>query len=217
LIQLQTKHLHDRLSPFGPFGLVCASAQEKRERLPSGVAALDHYLEGGIPSGSICEWGLPMGKSGREIILRWLIQLSQNGSMCLWVSSKEDLLIYPPAWSARGVLLKNIRFADTQWPVRQLKPAFMESVFKLIVLDSPGHFTEDDCAFVAHQARANGYTILVLRDWLLGQRKGNVWARLRLNCWREGDHIRIETIKGLSARGCLLTHSISNSDNISVH
>jgi hypothetical protein len=155
-----------------------------------------------------------MGKGGREVILKWLIQLTNNDAMCLWVSSKEDLLVYPPAWSARGVMLKNVRFAHTPWPVRQLKPVFLESVFKLIVLDSPSRFTEDDCAFVAHQARANGYTLLLLRDWLLHPQKGNVWARLRLNCWQDGESFKIETIKGLSSKSCSLTNALLNSGDV---
>jgi hypothetical protein len=87
----------------------------------------------------------------------------------------------------------------------------MEPSFDLIVLDAPKHLSDDDCAFIAHQARDNGYTVLLLRDWFLSPKKGNVWARLRLNCWQENHSIYIDTVKGLSARNCsfasnLLSH-----------
>ncbi len=189
-------------------GLTSASAHRPGERLPSDREDLNGYLEGGLPIGAICEWGLPPGQGGREIVLRWLSPLTQQGGLCLWVCSQEDLLVYPPAWSARGVDLEKMRFAYTTSPLQELKPALMASVFKLIVLDAPKKISEDDLAFIAHQARKNGYIFMLLRNYLLTPQKGNVRARLRLNCRRDLQGFKFECIKGLSAKNYRLRGEI---------
>lgn len=165
-----------------------------QSRLSSGISALDHFFDGGLPYGSVVEWGLPLGLGGHEIVLAFLAQAAQsqttpsenplNPKWILWSSGRPELTVYPPAWHARGVNLEYIRFAKSTKPVEDLKPLFLDPFFKIIVLDAPKDFSEDDCAFIARQARAHGQLILILRDFFLGPRRGNVWARYRVNCAR---------------------------------
>lgn len=148
-------------------------------------------------------------------MLAWVAQASnprsvgQAASWVLWAYSKAQLAVYPPAWQARGVSLERVRFAATSAPLAELRSAFMEPFFGLIVLDAPRSFTDEDCAFVARQARLNDQVILVARDGLLGpttQARANVWARLRLNCWFDPltRQYHLQVVRGLSPRQLIL-------------
>jgi len=188
-------------------GVHPASGKPKERVLPSGIALLDEFLGGGLPLGAVTEWGVPLGKSGREVVLTWLARATQGGAgesptWALWVYARAQLIVYPPGWAARGVELERMRFVCTGAPLADLKPVFLEPLFKIVVLDAPRQFTDDDCAFVARQARANGQAVLVLRDTFLKSGQGNVWARLRVNCWRDDEarQFRLNIVRGLSPR-----------------
>lgn len=181
-------------------------AEELREReyLPSGIGFLDRFLGGGLPVGALTEWAMPLGGGGREILLPWIARMKHlvQPQWVLWIHSHSCLEIYPPAWAARGVALDELRFARTHAPLKDLRPIFLEPLFKLIIIDSPENFSDDDCAFVARQARRLDQVVVLLRQEMLGLRKGdryvfdrlprgkkrrqdagNIWARLRLNLW----------------------------------
>jgi hypothetical protein len=125
----------------------------------------------------------------------------------LWVYGKPELTIYPPAWQARGVPLERMRFACSQKPIEDLRPVFLEPLFKVIVLDTPKSFTDDDCAFVARQARQNHQLVIVIRDFFLGVRSSNVWSRIRLNCWFDSgtQKYNLRVVRGLPPRHILFS------------
>lgn len=174
--------------------------------LASSIPVLNETLEGGLRWGELCEWGCPWGCGGREVIIRFLCSLpsdyQQQTNWCLWVQGQDDVNIYPPAWEAQGVDLAYIRFTSSQNPVKDLKPVFLSSLFKIIILDCPQTLSAEDCQFLARQARQYRQIIILIRNYFLSPKKGNIWAKLRLNCWRQhlSEKFFIKVIKGLSPR-----------------
>jgi len=158
--------------------------RSRTSRIATGWDTLDRATGGGLRPGELSEWGLPAGRGGRELILRLLAHAQQRSELglLLWVLPDNELAVYPPAWEARGLDLARIYFATTSHVMHDLKPAFTEPVFDAIVLDTP-QITQDDLAYMAGRARDNHNLMLVLRPYLLRSEKGNVWAKLRLNCW----------------------------------
>jgi hypothetical protein len=179
------------LDLFSTMGMRPASSNCHGLRIPSGILHFDDFLEGGLPANSLCEWGSPLGQGGRELLLRYVAQLTRghvadeigqrHPQWVLWVHHHEHTRVYPPAWQARGVSLRHIRFATSTQPLIDLKPAFLEPFFRMVVLDGTFALSKDDLAFLARQARYQRITIVVLRNFLLSEERGNVWAKLRLN------------------------------------
>ncbi len=193
-------------------GVQPASSHLEKSKIVSQIRQLDSFLDGGLPIGAVSEWGVPLGRGGRELLLTWLASRVQENHTnaqgyeaphwSLWVHSRTKLDVYPPAWLARGVSLKYTRFACSSRPLSDLKPVFLDPLFKVIIIDSPSSFSEEDCAFMARQARLNGQLILLLRDFFLSPKRGNVWAKLRLNsyfCERTQSY-KLEMVRGLSQR-----------------
>jgi len=224
LANLASENLTQQLSSMG---VRCASASADEStgisKLDSGIKCLDDFLEGGLPVGAISEWGVPLGRGGREILLTWLarhfnqeavtrcteqqaahqtVYAGENPRWALWIYSRTKLTIYPPAWLARGVSLKHTRFVCSCRPLVDLKPVFLSPLFQIIVLDAPDFFTEDDCAFLARQARKNRQTIILLRDFFLSPKRGNVWAKLRLNSYfnETTQEFCLDVVRGLPPR-----------------
>ncbi len=173
--------------------------------LKSGIKDLDQVIGGGLTFGAVTEWGLPSGQGGRELIIPFLVGATRGENLpsplhCLWVSSvRSPLSVYPPAWSARGVELRNIRFAKTSNFVRDLKPVLTKSIFQIIVIDDPEKLSSEDIAFISSQAREHQILVLILRNYLLSSARSNVWAKLRINTWRsfsEGPKFKVEVIRG---------------------
>ncbi len=213
-----------------PFTIKAAYSRSV-SRLPSGIPVLDDFLQGGLPMGALTEWGMPLGHGTREILMPWLARLTQQqeSNWLLWIHSQNNLEINPSAWAARGIDLEHLRFARTSAPLRDLKPIFLEPLFKFIVIDSPQDFSDEDCAFIARQARRLQQTTLLLRNNLLRplssttpKQSSHIWARLRLNTWRQ-PHLAptsamapygglwVETIRGLPHRRLLLPLNIEAS------
>ncbi len=155
-----------------------------KHHVPLGLPALDRFLRGGLPAGSVSEWGAPWGQGGRELLLRALGSASRRDTdaRLLWISVDKHLNVYSPRWRALGVPLERWRFARVDRPVKELKPVLLSPVFRFLVFDAPRNLSPDDLAFLAIQARHNRQFILVLRDGWLGGDQGNVFARLRINC-----------------------------------
>jgi hypothetical protein len=82
---------------------------------------------------------------------------------------------------ARGIDLSRMRFARTDHPLTDLKAALLSPVFSAIIFDRPIRLRPDDCAFLAAQSRVNGRHTMILRDYFLSNKLGNVWARQRVN------------------------------------
>jgi RecA/RadA recombinase len=195
---LQSIDIQSLKSSLGSAELELASDQMQRAVLASGIDPLDRVLGGGLPLGSVSEWGLPFGLRGREIILSWVARVSQQGEWILWVLSKAQIDVYPPAWRARGISLERIRFVHSERPVQELKQAFIDPLFKLIIVDDPKKLTSDDCAFMARWARRHCQLTFLLRDRLLSTKNGNIWAKVRVNAWFHGeaDQFVMQAIRG---------------------
>lgn len=157
------------------------SAKSAAQRLSSGTPQLDQALGGGFALGSLCEWGMPPGKQARQLLIKLL---AHNQALCLWVyPDQDDSRVYPPAWAARGVNLNQTYFAKSSSPLTELRPAFLEQVFTIIVIDSFCCHGKDELAFLSRQARALSAIIFLLRPYLLSHTKGNPFAKNRLNSW----------------------------------
>jgi len=148
--------------------------------LKSGVVALDGCFGQSIQAGKIIEWGLPEGRHGRSIPLLFL-----RGDIppSIWIYADNGADIYAPAWSSHGVDLERLFFIKADQPVKQLRPLFLDNIFKIIIIDSPKKLLKGDLAFIHHQARENRQIIFLIRNHFLSAKNGNPLASVRLNCW----------------------------------
>ena len=205
---------NDLLSQFTGLTFQSGLVRPQSEKLASCVESIDAFLEGDIPFGSITEFGMPLGREGRVLILKFLANATQGKLTkplwTLWVSSHENFQVFPPAWFAKGVSPSRMVFTHSQRPLRDLKRAIMHPLFKVVVLDSPQKFTKDDCSFVSRQARANRQSVILLRDFFLSNRQGNIWAKLRINCWKRHSsrEFVMKVIRGLSHRQLTVSEEV---------
>ena len=183
-------------------GSQLTSRRDNIEYLSFGGNPLDDFFHGGIPKGELSEFGMPLGGEGRLLILKLLAANMPQNPFVLWVLGDDNLKINPSSWSAHGIDLSRIRFAGSIDPIKDLHAVFQESLFKVIILDSIPALKKESMAFLATQARVNQLTILFVRPYFLRNDRGNIWAGLRTNCWKEpGYHThRVEIIRGLSPR-----------------
>lgn len=228
MVTYEVEHVTLPHSELSAMGVRPASGKPSALKMASGIRVLDDFLEGGLPRGAVTEWGSPLGRGGRDVLLAWLARATsgscgKNGhpapleadadpAWALWVYGRSQLMAYPPAWLARGVALERLRFASSPAPLSELRPVFLEPFFRMIVLDAPRTFSDEDCAFVARQARAHGQVVVLIRDGFLGDgggnaSRGNVWAKLRVNCWYDpaAEQYRLRVIRGLSPRQVALS------------
>ena len=170
------------------------------ELISSGIPQLDQALGGGFPLGSLCEWGMPPGKQARHLLMKLL---AHKEPLCLWIYTDQDnSRVYPPAWAARGINLSQTYFVKSSSPLTQLRPAFLEQLFSIIVIDSFCCHSKDELAFLSRQARALSAIIFLLRPYLLSHAKGNPFAKHRLNSWlnyRDGN-FHIHLLRGHSPK-----------------
>lgn len=188
-------------------GVTTGKLPDLMPRLCSGVGTLDDFLTGGLPFGTVTEWGVPLGRGGRLVVARFLASATQGRQLdrpllALWVQAAAGTLdVYPPAWRAQGVDLTRVRFARSARPVADLKPLLMDPLFKVIIIDAPERLSTDDIAYIARQARINGQLVVILRNYMLSSERGNVWAKLRMNCWYEpfsDQPYRLQVVRGFS-------------------
>ncbi|NRA45941.1 MAG: hypothetical protein HRU09_13375 [Oligoflexales bacterium] len=175
-------------------------AQGNPDRISSGMDQLDQALGGGFPLGCLCEWGMPPGKKARNLLTKLL---AHNKPLCLWIyTDQDDSRVYPPAWAARGVDLGQTYFVKSSAPLSQLRPAFLEPLFPIIVIDSFCCHGKDELAFLSRQSRALSATIFLIRPYLLSHAKGNPFAKNRLNSWLDypSNSFHIHLLRGLSPK-----------------
>ena len=110
---------------------------------------------------------MPLGTGGREVILAFLAQATNQLApcWCLWVHSQPQMEVYAPAWLARGVNLSRICFAHTKNPVSSLKPVFLDSFFRVIILDMPSGLSREDEAFLVQKIRRQNQLIIIIRNF----------------------------------------------------
>ncbi|MES2745899.1 MAG: hypothetical protein V4655_10760 [Bdellovibrionota bacterium] len=174
-------------------------AQRFNVKLLSGFNPLDTLLDGGLQEGEVSEWGMPWGQGLRDLVLPFLsCAQRQHGYWILWVSGHDRVTINPWAWHARSIDLETIRFVSSQDPLYDLRQLFLSDFFRVIVLDQIPHLKEEDCQHLARHARTYGLTILILRPHRLTHEQGNIWTRLRANCFQDlaREKITIEILKG---------------------
>lgn len=188
-------------------GVFPASQYRPRQRSPlaSGILPIDDLLGGGLQFGQLTEWGMPFATGGRQVILHFIKSATRGIGLpapllCLWASSsKSQAVAYPPYWDAHGIDLSRVHFAFADHAVDQLKHFFMRPLFSLIILDDPERFSRNDVAFLARKAEQNSQLLLILRNFHLTNRLGNVWAKLRINCYQAPQPpypFRIEVLRG---------------------
>lgn len=189
--------------------LTCKASQlsSHTARLSATIAQLNHFFQGGLRWGELSEWGMPWENGCREVLLTFLQSAHRDQShrpyWCLWVHDQKAINIYPPAWQARGIDLRYIRFASTSRPLKDLQQALSTAFFKVIVLDCvTSNLTPDDCCFLAQQARRHRQIIILLRNYFLSPKKGNAWAKTRVNCWHDPlqNIFYLKSVKGLAPR-----------------
>lgn len=166
-------------------------------RLASGLPKLDCFLGGGLPWGKLVEWGAPTGQEGWSLILPFVAQASQQG-YCLWVGPEDQRQPFPPSWFAAGVAPGRMLFLNSSKPLKEAKEVCPHSLVRLILLDAPKGLRNEDLAYLSTQARLTGKLILLVRPYFLSEKRGNVWAALRLNGWRRrrtGDWV-LRCLKG---------------------
>lgn len=79
--------------------------------------------------------------------------------------------------------MDRIFFAFSQEPFKQLKPAFMSSYFKIIILDFPHRLKEEEYAFLVKMAEKHRRFFFLLRPYFLSNKQGNIWSRVRIRKW----------------------------------
>jgi hypothetical protein len=179
-----------------------ASDRLKDEGLSFGIPPLDDAFSGRLSFGALYELGVPLGKGGLEIILSVIGKASKkhfSDGMVLWITPESSpLRVFPPGWLSYGIALEHIYFTATDTPMQSLKPVFLESGFKVVVFDNPLKLKDDDFAFLAIEARKSKQLIFVLRDYFLTSDKGNVWAKARVNIYKDSTGVFIlDSLRGL--------------------
>jgi hypothetical protein len=167
------------------FGIRSLDDLFARSLSPSQASA-PSQLSGGIPLGSLLEMGIPFGNGGRRLLVQFIAAVTSGISgvqkhWCLWISARTQPEVYPPAWQAMGVDLSLLRFASSESPVADLKAAFLDDLFRLIVIDHPKGLRADEYAFLAQCARQHRKIIVVAHDRVLSPKDSNTAARYRLN------------------------------------
>lgn len=159
---------------------------------------------GGIPLGSLLEMGIPFGNGGRRLLVQFIAAATSGicadqKQWCLWISARMQPEVYPPAWQALGVDLNLLRFALSESPVADLKAAFLDDFFRLIVIDHPKGLRSDECAFLAQCARQHRKIIIVAQDQSLSPKDSNTAARYRLNVVKpQGQNtLQLQPVRGL--------------------
>jgi len=185
----------------------------KQEKLTLGIPLVDQFLSGGIPFGKVTELGMPLGREGRSLLVKLLAHhqsQTQKSFKVLWISCFPGISIYPPAWFIRGVSERDTLFTYSEEPMTELKRAIMHSFFKMIILDAPRGLRRDDSLFLSTQAKKHNQVIILVRDFFLSNLKGNIWAQLRLNCWRrpQKHEYVIRVVRGLPSGELHLKESL---------
>lgn len=75
-----------------------------RDFAPTGIAGLDSFLGGGLPSAAITELVGPSGSGRTTIALAYLSRLTQAGSVCAWIDVADAL--DPACAAANGIRLE---------------------------------------------------------------------------------------------------------------
>lgn len=163
------------------------------QQLLSGIDALDECFAS-VKPGDLVEWGIPPGMNGRLIPLQLL---KQQIPLSVWIYHHHGLGVFASSWISHGVDLQRLFFICSANPVKELRPIFLEDIFKRIIIDAPLKFSTGDMAFVSQQARKQGQIVFLIRHYFLSAKRGNPHASLRINTWQSGKRsFSLQFIKG---------------------
>lgn len=170
--------------------------------LNSKSQGLNSFFNGGLPFGCVTELGLPIGKEGRFILCQFLAQGTKQNHMTLWINGHQNYQIYPPSLFSHGIKADRIFFAKSLKPMTEMKQAFLSSLFKIIVIDNPGKIRRQDYRFLQYQAHKHRQIIVIIQNYFLSNKLGNIWATLRVNIQRiqTSQKFRLQAIRGLSRK-----------------
>jgi len=193
--------------------------ETKPSFLRSKINELDDCFGGGLAWGQLSEWGMPMGCGGRELLLAFLAKATRERPpvWCLWVyPSSEGLAINAVAWAARGIDLQYLRYVCSDYPVSDLQALLWENFFQLVIFDAPRALRSEECAFLARNAQRHHQIIAIVRPYFLSSQRGNIWSRLRVNCWYESttDLLQVDVVRGLSPRRISLPRKVLSEGEV---
>lgn len=180
--------------------LSSASKLKSGEFVSTGHPYLDEVLGGGLELGSVSEWGMPLGQNSRAILLDVIKKISNDitARPILWSLGQPGSVPFASSFKSFGVELQRVFFAKTFRPIEDLREAFLEPVFSLVILDCPKSFSREDYAFISKQAVKMNCHVCILQPYLLNEGAGNVWARKRLNCiGMENGSLGIQVVRGV--------------------
>jgi hypothetical protein len=97
-----------------------------RPTAPTGIAALDDALGGGLPIGAITELAGPECSGRTSLALSFVASLTHAGRVCAWVDVSDTL--HPESAAASGVDLDRLLWIRCGPPAQQLTlPGFVEN------------------------------------------------------------------------------------------
>ncbi|HUV70545.1 MAG TPA: hypothetical protein VMW15_12835 [Terracidiphilus sp.] len=88
---------------------------------PTGIAALDELLEGGLPIGAITEMAGPECSGRSSVALTFVSRLTGAGNICAWVDLSDALS--PESAAAAGVELSRLLWVRCGVGAERAKPA----------------------------------------------------------------------------------------------
>ncbi len=139
----------------------------------------------------LTECGIP--HAGRSLLLSALDPTKK----LVWIlSSSLPYAVYPPAWKPYNL---NTKFFNTVENVmKESKPIFLEPCFDIVVIDGFRNLRDEDLAFIAIQARRFNFQVILVRDFFLTSKIGNVWAKSRFNIFfqPQKNSFRLQTVRG---------------------
>ncbi len=161
----------------------------------TGITRLDSFLSPVNSEASLIEWGCPHGSLGRFIITSIIASTEGN---CLWLFDQSQLCVYPNSWKDMGLDLDRINFINTNKPLKNLKPVFLESTYKSIVIDSCEFLSKADLQFLYQKSKEHKLSLFLIRHYFLSNRNGNPFFKYRLNASfsLKDDSFKLNFIKG---------------------
>lgn len=153
--------------------------------MPTGVAALDIALGGGIPRGRITEV-MGIRGAGKTALLRRVVQrVLASGAWVAWVDARRTLA--PQPWADLGSRLVMIRPRDASRSAWSADLLLRSGVFALVVLDGAPLLSRVNGVRLAQLARERDAALVVVTDGAQPSRLGGT-TRLRVTLNRPLNH-----------------------------
>jgi hypothetical protein len=134
----------------------------RAETLPTGHAALDQALGGGLPRGRLVELSGPWSSGKGSLALTAAARVTASRRLCAWVDARGEL--YPPSAAALGVDLGRLLVVrpPSGGSARAGEIAARSGAFPLVVLDLPDGERVEEAAAGRLRAAATGSGCVVV-------------------------------------------------------